>query len=518
MTQFHLDVWTPDPVASAEFSVKLVDFGADNAYGGGDDSETLVKFTSPDLVSETWIALDIPLTGMTNKANMAQLVLEGNEFLNTVYIDNAYFHKGGGSEPVDEPAAAAPAPAQDAGDVVSVFSDSYTNISGTNFYPGWGQATTVTEVAVQGNNTLLYSGLDFQGIELGSSQDVSGMGFLHVDYWTANSTAMDLYLISTGPVETASALTVPTSGWGSVDIPLGNFSPVDLADVFQLKFVGNGDIYLDNIYFFKSATPESDATLSDLQVDGTTIPGFSPGTLNYSVKLPEGTVAVPTVTVTENNVGASSVITAAGSIPGTTSIVVTAQDGITQKTYTIDFSIQTTGGAWSTSELIDFESGGFGADWTWNIFENDTNPPLEFVSNPDASGANTSTTVAKITALQAGQPYVGCETVHGELGTTFDLSASNAIIKIMVYKTVISDVGIKLANPAGGAQPEIKVANTIVDAWEELTFDFSGRIGNGLDGSTNIDQIVVFPDFNLDGRTSDNVVYFDNISFGASKK
>ena len=97
------------------------------------------------------------------------------------------------------------------------------------------------------------------------------------------------------------------------------------------------------------------------------------------------------------------------------------------------------------------------------------------------------------------------------MGITWDLSTSNAIIKIMVYKTVISDVGIKLVNPTGGAQEEIKVANTKINEWEELTFDFSSRIGNGLDGSTNIDQIVVFPDFQA--RTSDNIVYFDNIRF-----
>ena len=169
------------------------------------------------------------------------------------------------------------------------------------------------------------------------------------------------------------------------------------------------------------------------------------------------------------------------------------------------------GGAYNLTLPIDFETSGYGASWTWNVFENGANPAVEFVANPNASGINTSTTVAKITALQAGQPYVGCETAHGTMGITWDLSASNDIIKIMVYKTVISDVGIKLVNPAGGAQPEIKVANTVINAWEELTFDFSSRIGNGLDGSTNIDQIVIFPDFNA--RTSDNVVYFDNITF-----
>ena len=174
------------------------------------------------------------------------------------------------------------------------------------------------------------------------------------------------------------------------------------------------------------------------------------------------------------------------------------------------------GGDYNLSLPIDFENDGYGASWTWNVFENGSNPALEFVTNPSASGINQSSTVAKITALQAGQPWVGTETAHGQMGITWDLSASNAIIKIMVYKTVISDVGIKLVNPTGGAQEEIKVANTVINQWEELTFDFSSRIGNGLDGSTNIDQIVVFPDFNLAGRTSDNVVYFDNITFNAN--
>ena len=170
-------------------------------------------------------------------------------------------------------------------------------------------------------------------------------------------------------------------------------------------------------------------------------------------------------------------------------------------------------GSYNLTLPIDFETSGHGANWTWNVFENDTNPPLEFVANPNASGINTSATVAKITALQTGNPWAGTETAHGEMGITWDLSASNAIIKVMVYKTVISDVGVKLVNPSGGAQVEIKVANTVVNAWEELTFDFTSRIGNGLDGSTNIDQIVVFPDFDMGGRTSDNVIYFDNITF-----
>jgi hypothetical protein len=158
------------------------------------------------------------------------------------------------------------------------------------------------------------------------------------------------------------------------------------------------------------------------------------------------------------------------------------------------------------SGVIDFEPEGIGATWTWNVFENVDNPALEIVANPDATGANTSATVAKFTARQAGQPFAGTQTLDKE---TFTLDASNAIVKIMVYKSVISDVGIKFEQGAASTG-EIKVANTVINQWEELTFDFSGVIGPI---NTDITGLVVFPDFNAE-RASDNVVYFDNISFG----
>ena len=162
---------------------------------------------------------------------------------------------------------------------------------------------------------------------------------------------------------------------------------------------------------------------------------------------------------------------------------------------------------------IDFEPGGVGAGWTWAVFENDTNPPLDFVSNPDASGINTSATAAYFTAFTTGAPWAGCESQHATDIGTFTLDETNATVKIMVYKSVISDVGIKFVDANGASTGEIKVANTLVDQWEELVFDFSGKIGQPE--SAAIDQIVIFPAFDLNGRTTDNVVYFDNITFSA---
>ena len=162
---------------------------------------------------------------------------------------------------------------------------------------------------------------------------------------------------------------------------------------------------------------------------------------------------------------------------------------------------------------IDFETGGYGATWTWTVFENDNNPSLEIMTNPNIGGINSSATVAMFTALQAGQPWAGCESLHGADIGSFSFDSTNCIIKIMVWKDVISDVGIKFVDATSAAQPEIKVANTLINQWEELTFDFSSRIGVY---PVVKDQIVIFPDFDLAGRTQDNICCFDNISFSPS--
>lgn len=158
---------------------------------------------------------------------------------------------------------------------------------------------------------------------------------------------------------------------------------------------------------------------------------------------------------------------------------------------------------------INFETGGNGATWTWTTFENGTtSAPMQIISNPVSGGINTSATVAKLIPLVVGQPWAGVESSHGAGIGTWTVSASNSTIKIMVYKSVISDVGIKLVTSTGGSTGEIKKPNTVINQWEEITFDFSSKIGE-----TN-DQIVIFPDFQA--RTTDNVCYWDNITFSGS--
>ena len=160
----------------------------------------------------------------------------------THYFDDIVLVEGDGSGGGNDeaPTTAAPAPILPEADVISIFSDAYTDGSGTDFNPDWGQATVVTQEDIAGNNTLKYENLNYQGTAFASPLDVSGMTMLHVDYWTADSTGFNGFLISTGPAETPHAFEVTTGQWVSVDIPLSEFSSVvDLADVIQMKFDGN---------------------------------------------------------------------------------------------------------------------------------------------------------------------------------------------------------------------------------------------------------------------------------------
>lgn len=97
MTHFHIDVWLPEGAAFPEFKVKLVDFGANGTFGGGDDSEHELSFrlsSTPPIRLGSWVALDLPLADfvrLTSVEHLAQLILSANT--GTVYVDNMYFRR-----------------------------------------------------------------------------------------------------------------------------------------------------------------------------------------------------------------------------------------------------------------------------------------------------------------------------------------------------------------------------------------------------------------------------------------
>ena len=93
------------------------------------------------------------------------------------------------------------------------------------------------------------------------------------------------------------------------------------------------------IYTINFTVANSDASLSDLTVNGSTIIGFSTNTYSYNIELPLGTTAVPTVTAATSNSNATFVINDANELPGTSTIIVTAEDGTTTENYSVNFTV-----------------------------------------------------------------------------------------------------------------------------------------------------------------------------------
>jgi beta-glucanase (GH16 family) len=185
---------------------------------------------------------------------------------------------------VTEPQTVAPDPQILAQQVISLFSDSYSDIVNIDYNPDWQQSTQVTQIEISGNNVLKYAGLNYQGTDFANNkQDVTTMDNVHLDYWTHDTTNLIFFLMSPGPKETSFTIDVQQKSWQSIIIPLSTFSNVDLTDIFQLKVEGNGTVYLDNIYFSSNVAMISDAdrdgvedntdqcanTPTDVQVDNT---------------------------------------------------------------------------------------------------------------------------------------------------------------------------------------------------------------------------------------------------------
>ncbi|MFD0673080.1 chitobiase/beta-hexosaminidase C-terminal domain-containing protein [Cohnella sp. GCM10027633] len=81
------------------------------------------------------------------------------------------------------------------------------------------------------------------------------------------------------------------------------------------------------------------AYLSRLLVNGVSVDPFDNDTLAYTVVLPAGTTAIPTVGAEAEDANATVVATQAESLASTATVRVTAQDGTTTRTYSVSFQV-----------------------------------------------------------------------------------------------------------------------------------------------------------------------------------
>lgn len=250
MDYLHMDVWTAD--------LQKIETSLISKTNGE-------KPVTKDLTANQWTSIDIPISAFTSQgltvADIFQLKLVGTPWAGgSVFVDNIYFYKD-----AESLTTAAPTPTKTAADVISLFSNAYTNIGITTWRTDWSSAV-LEETAVAGNAVKKYSDLNFVGIEPVSPIDASGMTHFHVDVWSSDFTEFRIKLVDFGPngayaggddKEHELKFTAPAKGtWVSLDIPLSDFAGLTTrAHIAQLIYSGNPSgthtIYIDNVYFHK---------------------------------------------------------------------------------------------------------------------------------------------------------------------------------------------------------------------------------------------------------------------------
>jgi hypothetical protein len=148
---------------------------------------------------------------------------------------------------------------------------------------------------------------------------------------------------------------------------------------------------------------------------------------------------------------------------------------------------------------LDFQSATL--NYTFTNFDGGN---VTVVNNPDASGINTSTKVAKM-VKNAGQPWAGS---YITLDNPIDFSTQKTV-KMKVYSPRVgAKVLLKVENLTnGGISYEKEVTTTTANAWEELTFDYSG-----INTANSYQKVVLIFDNGTMGDGSANFTYyFDDI-------
>jgi PKD repeat protein len=234
---------------------------------------TAMEIEVSNTVINQWETISFDFTAAIGRSYTRLVIIP--DFLarsadHTILMDNIVIPDGNITvEDPEAPTVAAPVPTTPSANVISVFSDSYTNLAGINYAPNWGQTTTVTTMDIDGNNMLRYTNFNYQGTQFASGTNLSAMTYVHVDMWTPDATVVMFGPISLSTGGYVVSLTpLNQNAWNSYDIPLTSFPGVSFTDIHQLKFdcapgYNPSTIYVDNIYFY-SIAPDAPITVTSL--------------------------------------------------------------------------------------------------------------------------------------------------------------------------------------------------------------------------------------------------------------
>lgn len=160
-------------------------------------------------------------------------------------------------------------------DVVSIFSDAYTNVTLDELPTTWSGIGGFEATTVGSDNVWKITSIDFMGIvtNYAAGVDLSQMEMMHIDYWVpqgqTNELLMKIVNTVDGGEDIASFGTTVDGSWQSIDIPMTEFDQGDLANkekITQLILDSDGVspvVYIDNFYFWKAPAGAAPPILSD---------------------------------------------------------------------------------------------------------------------------------------------------------------------------------------------------------------------------------------------------------------
>ena len=173
---------------------------------------------------------------------------------------------------VGPPGDPAPAPTHPSGDVISLFSDVYDDVTVDTWHANWEWSTgTVSDFVIDGDNVKVYTDLNFAGIEFVSETidaTTPGMTHFHMDVWAPEGSEFKIKLVDFGEDGTwggapdsegeltfnaASTPAFVAGSWCALDVPLADFGLVATEHLAQLV-ISSGNVstvFVDNVYFRK---------------------------------------------------------------------------------------------------------------------------------------------------------------------------------------------------------------------------------------------------------------------------
>jgi hypothetical protein len=473
---FHIDVWTPDDASN--FQVKLVDAGANGLLNGQDTAGilTITAASNPPLATGTWLSYDVPLSafsGLAGLKNLGQMVLIAPDG-GTVYVDNIYFYKSSGSG-VAGPALPPAAPAKLPADVISLFSSAYTGTAGdfsakvdsyhaSCFGP---PGATVADYTIPGSHALKQYTLP-----------TGGFGIIELIGLTGGTaTPPDSALCGGGTQTGLNAINATAMTRIHFDV----WSPGGSTN-FQVHLV-NGDV---NGYVNQG-------------------PG-APGTAGSPTNFASGANPVAAGAWTSFDIDLST-LGPAGAPAGLTKLGLVKFFSNDAGTFFIDNVYFWKPPALPPFSTITFDNSAL--TYTLTPFGGEA---ASVVADP----LNAANNVAQLVRPASSATWAGTTVSAGAtLGIPF--TATKKVMTAKVYSPDASTpVMLKVEDSTSGAIcAQAQATTTTSNAWETLTFDFSGPVIPGcpaLDLSKNFDRVSVFPNFNA-VVAGDKTYLIDDVAF-----